>query len=120
MLRCAREIKRLTDSLICMGKLRAVPVKERCCSYKVNFHRENLLLLLVLTTIHSTDGAAAWIPRLTLLPEEEERQGAALCSFDRRRGQLLGFVRSILLGGAQMGFFLFEASVKASVVLPAI
>lgn len=63
--------------------------------------------------------AYCWLDPLPS-PSSREQHRAALCSFDRRRGQLFCSVCFILQGGAQMGFFLFEASVGASVVLPAV
>lgn len=94
-----------------------VLAKESCCCFKVNFHRGEFAIVADADK-HCVDKAPGWISSLPLLPKEWQR--AALCSSASRRGQLHCFVCFILLRGSQMGFFLLEAPVKASVVFPAI
>lgn len=90
-----------------------VLAKESCCCFKVNFHRGEFAIVADADK-HCVDKAPGWISSLPLLPKEWQR--AALCSSASRRGQLHCFVCFILLRGSQMGFFLLEAPVKASVV----
>lgn len=97
-----------------MGKSRVALAKERCCCC-VNFHRERAYSSCWQTLCR----AGCWLDPLPS-PSSREQHRAALCPFDRRRGQLFCSVCFILLGGAQMGFFLFKASVRASVALPAV